>query len=87
MSVAAKSRTDKNNQDVEGDILVLYKELSISQVYPNIYLKWKAANESYPISITFSDFIDYWVRSESLSQNICTLQFGSKTLQAMHCVI
>lgn len=62
MSVAAKSeekRTDKNNQDVEGDILVLYKELLISQVYSDIYLEWKAVNESYPISITFRDFIDY----------------------------
>ena len=72
MSVAVKSKekiTDDDDRDVEGDILLFDKEVLILHAYPDKYLKWKAAHESYPINITFSDFIDYWVKSDRLSQN------------------
>ena len=51
------------------EISSLSTELLISNTCPDKYLKWKAAHESYPINIIFSDFIDYWMKSESLSQN------------------
>ena len=72
MSMAVKSEEkmmDENNRDVEGDILLYDKELLILRAYPDTYLRWKAAHESYPVNITFSDFINYWVTSERLSQN------------------
>ena len=72
MSMAVKSEEkmmDENNRDVEGDILLYDKELLILRAYPDTYLRWKTAHESYPVNITFSDFIDYWVMSERLSQN------------------
>ena len=83
MSVAVKSKqkvTDDNDRDIEGDILLFDKEILILHAYPDKYLKWKAAHEFYPVNITFSDFIDYWVKSEKHSQNAqlckpCTVQY------------
>ena len=72
MSMAMRNKgefTDENERNVDGDMLLRDKRLLISHAYPNIYKKWTAANESYPVNITFSDFIDYWVKSEGLSQN------------------
>ena len=72
MSVAARDErkvTDENNRNIEGDLFLYDKEIIISHAYPNVYRKWRAAHESYPINITFSDFIDYWVKSEHLSLN------------------
>ena len=60
---------DENERNVEGDLLLRDKRAIISHAYPNMYEKWTAANESYPINIKFSDFIDYWVESEGLSHN------------------
>lgn len=87
MSVAVKSEEkmmDENNRDVEGDIFLYDKELLILHAYPNIYLKWKAAHESYPVNITFSDFIDYWVMSERLSLNA---HFNSVLRQCRPCAV
>lgn len=74
MSVAVKSEekmtlSDENDRDVEGDILLFDKEQLILKAHPDKYLKWRAAHESYPINISFSDFVDYWVKSDRLSQN------------------
>ena len=87
MSMAVKSEEkmiDENNRDVEGDIFLFDKELLILHAYPRIYMKWKAAHESYPVNITFSDFINYWVTSERLSLNA---HFNSVLRLCMPCTV
>ena len=73
MSMAVRSNeeeiTDENDRNIEGDLFLYDKRQIISHVYPNKYKKWKAAHESFPINITFSDFINYWMKSEKLSLN------------------
>ena len=61
--------TDENERDVEGEFLLKLKQDLVARVYPAEYKKWEAAHESYPLNITFSDFIDFWLTSKSLSNN------------------
>ena len=70
MSIAVRNEmTDEDDRYVEGDLLLYAKREIISHEYPNTYEKWIAAHESFPINITFSDFINYWMKSEKLSHN------------------
>ena len=82
MAMAQKRKsTDEHNRDIQGEIFLTEKRHIIAHSSPYEYKKWKAAHESYPVNITFSDFIDYWLTSKSLSQephfntvvNICKL--------------
>ena len=58
---------DEYDRDVQGEILLAEKRKIIAHSYPDEYRKWEAAKGSYPINITFSDFIDHWLTSKSLS--------------------
>ena len=61
--------TDDDERDVEGNYLLNLKKDLLSKLYPVQYKKWEASRESYPLNITFSDFVDYWLTSKSLSNN------------------
>ena len=67
MSEAVKTQVNtESERDVRDEFFIQDKRNIISESYPYDYHKWKAANESYAINITFSVFIDYWLNSESL---------------------
>ena len=72
MSMALRNTrktTDENERDIEGDIFLTEKRHIISRSSPDEYKRWEAARESYPVNITFSDFINYWLTSAKLSEN------------------
>ena len=71
MSVAINEgkTVDEDDRYIEGDKFLWAKREIISYSFPKVYRKWEAAQESYPVNITFSDFIDYWLKSEKLSSN------------------
>ena len=73
MSTAVKKGidlTDEDERDVEGEYLLGLKRELVAQVYPAEFKKWEAAHESYPLNITFSDFIDFWLTSKTLWKNV-----------------
>ena len=62
-----KRMKHESERDIRDEFFIEDKRNIISQSSPHDYHKWKAANESYPVNITFSVFIDYWLNSESLT--------------------
>lgn len=69
MSRAMKTELPEDDRDIETTMLLSAKRDLISHAYPEQYRNWEANHESYPINISFSDFIDYWLRSKSVSNN------------------
>ena len=69
MSMAMKTNLPEDDRDIETNMLLSAKRDLISHAYPKQYRKWEASHESYPVNISFSDFIDYWLRSKSVSNN------------------
>ena len=68
MSEAMKTQVNSESErDIRDEFFLEDKRNIISQSSPCDYHKWKAANESYPVNITFSIFIDYWLNSKSLT--------------------
>lgn len=68
MSEAVKTQVNtESERDIRDEFFIQDKRNIISESYPYDYHKWKAANESYAVNITFSVFIDYWLNSESLT--------------------
>lgn len=57
----------ESERDIRDEFFIEDKRNIIFQSSPHDYHKWKAANESYRVNITFSVFIDYWLNSESLT--------------------
>ena len=69
MSVAMKTDLPEGERDVQSSMLLDNKRELISQAYPKEYKKWEASHESYPVNISFSDFIDYWLTSKRVSRH------------------
>ena len=62
-----KHMKNASERDVRDEFFIEDKRSIISLSSPDEYNRWKVANESYPVKITFSDFIDYWLSSENLT--------------------
>ena len=58
---------NETERDIRDDFFIKDKRNIISRTSPREYHKWKSANESYPVNITFSVFIDYWLNSDNLT--------------------
>ena len=60
ISIAMRRNVPDGERDVETNLFLKQKEEIISKVNPKQYKKWMAKHQSYPVNITFSDFINYW---------------------------
>ena len=69
MSVAMRQDVPDTERDVETNLFFSEKKEIISKVSPKEYKRWMSMHQSYPLNITFTDFIDYWLKSTTLSNN------------------
>lgn len=69
MSVAMRKNIPEEERDIETNKFLREKKEIVRKAYPEEYEKWSAQHESYPVNITFGDFIDHWFMSKQLSSN------------------
>ena len=69
MSVAMRQNVPDAEREIQTNLFLKEKEEIISEINPKQYKKWMAKHQSYPVNITFSDFINYWLNSKTLSNN------------------
>ena len=69
MSFAMRKEVSEKGRDIQTGKLLDEKRDLIFHAHPREYGIWEAENESYPLKILFSDFVDYWLKSGNLSND------------------